>query len=897
MPDLAMTPSPGLRPLVVDSKRRLAEGRERIRQRHEKGSPGIQVCRAMTELYDSIVLELYRAALEDLGEAGPDGLEKLCCVVAHGGTGRQDLAPYSDVDLMLLHAEGADAQRRTARLAERMMRDVFDVGLQLGQSVRTIAQACNSARDDATICTSLIESRRLCGSPELFDSFKNRYKKATMRRADALLAIVEAARGEERNQYGETVYLLEPNLKRSRGGLRDIQFVRWVGFLKYGMAEPDGLRLQGDLSREDFDALQEAWEFLLQLRNDMHFHAGKSSDVLDKAEQMRLAAVRGFRGNAGQLPVEEFMQQYFRLTSRVSGIATRFIDRTRETPLWSKMMSPLVSHRFERDFVVGPQQIGLRRSAHAQLSTGLDEILRLCVLANLYDKPIDRDTIEAIREAVPKLPATPTPKTAEKFLVLLDHSARLPELLRMLHEVGALEKILPEFAHARCLLQFNEYHKYTVDEHTFRAVEYATALVGDTGVLGQAYEGLKRKRILHLALLLHDLGKGYAEDHSEVGLRIAAETVVRLGIEEADGEALKFLVHKHLVMSHLAFRRDTSDERVLLKFAVDVGSPEWLQMLFVLTCCDTAAVGPGTLNAWKTEVLADLYRRTRRKLTSDAADDDGTAALDERRGLVRSALAAVSKQASAQDTAWYEKRIAGLPPSYLRGVAPERIAEDLGKLRTLDRSQAIAQARYLPESNTTEYWIGTYEDIAPGVFHRLTGALAAQGLQILSAEINTLDEGLIVDRFWVQDPDYAAEPSSTRTDEVCRALVKSLDPRHNRRPVFRRVWGSAAVRNAALPALPTRVQTDNNTSDRYTVVDIFAADRRGLLYTITRTLFDMKLSVGVAKIGTYVDQVVDVFYVVDQKGKKIDSTAKLNELRTRLLVEIEAWERSDASKQ
>lgn len=882
----------GLRPLVVELKRRLAEGRERIRQRHEKGSPGIQVCRAMTELYDSIVLELYRSALDDLGEAGPDGLAKVCAVVAHGGTGRQDLAPYSDVDLMLLCADGGESHRRTTRLAERLMRDVFDVGLQLGQSVRTVKQACDSARDDATICTSLIESRLLVGNSELFDSFKNRYRRVMMRRSASLLNLVEAARGDERNQYGETVYLLEPNIKRSSGGLRDIQFVRWVGFLKYGLAEPDGLRLQGNLSREDFDALNEAWEFLLQLRNEMHFHAGKSNDVLDKAEQMRVAAVQGYQEEPGRLPVEKFMQRYFLLTSRVSGIAQRFLDRTRPPTIWSMVFTPLVSHRFERDFLVGPSVIGLRRSARKKRVLSLEEILKLCELASLYDKAVDREAVEAIREAVPSIPEGVSKQAAERFLALLDNSARLPALLRMLHEVGALEKILPDFNHARGLLQFNEYHKYTVDEHTFRAVERATALVGEESSLARAYRGLKRKRILHLALLLHDLGKGYAEDHSEVGLRIAAKTARDLEMDEADGEALKFLVHKHLVMSHLAFRRDTSDERVLLKFAVDVGSPEWLQMLFVLTCCDTAAVGPGTLNAWKTEVLTDLYRRTRRRLTSDLAEDDGSAALDERRRLVREALAAPEQEAK-----WYDKRLAGLPGSYLHTVEPARVAEDLRKLRKLDRSQAVAQAFYLPESNTTEYWIGTYEDIAPGVFHRLTGALSSQGLQILSAEINTLDDGLIVDRFWVQDPDFAAAPSESRIDDVCRALVKSLDPKHNRRPTFRRVWGSSTKRAAALPVLPTRVQTDNNTSDKYTVVDIFAADRRGLLYAITRTLFDMKLSVGVAKIGTYVDQVVDVFYVVDQKGKKIDSTAKLNELRTRLLVEIEAWERSEAARQ
>ena len=244
-----MKSAPGLRPLVVDVKRRLAEGRERIRARHAKGSPGIQVCRAMTELYDELVLELYHAALADLDEQGPQGLESICAVVAHGGTGRCDLAPYSDVDLMLLHAPSQEAERRTGRLAERLLRDVFDVGLQLGQSVRTTSQACQAARGDATICTSLIESRRLAGSVEVFEHFQRRYRKEMMRRGDGLLRLVEEARGEERSQYGETVYLLEPNVKRSSGGLRDIQLVRWTGFLKYGMAEPDGLKQLGVLTR------------------------------------------------------------------------------------------------------------------------------------------------------------------------------------------------------------------------------------------------------------------------------------------------------------------------------------------------------------------------------------------------------------------------------------------------------------------------------------------------------------------------------------------------------------------------------------------------------------------------------------------------------------------------
>ena len=629
----------------------------------------------------------------------------------------------------------------------------------------------------------------------------------------------------------------------------------------------------------------------LIIRNEMHFHAGKGNDLLDKAEQMRLAALFEYPGNPGQVPVEQFMQDYFRLTSRVNGLANRFLAAARDEPWWSRWFEPLVAHRFEDDYRVGPRSIGVRRGSLAKMQSDLGEIVRLFELANLTDKPIDRETVEAVRAAAPALPDVVTQPTSERFIALLSNPARLGELLRVMHDCGVLEKLIPDFAHARCLLQFNEYHKFTVDEHTLRAVEHATRLVQEPGALGQAYRGLKRKWMLHLALLVHDLGKGYVEDHSEVGRRIAAQLAERLHLSHDDGETLKFLVHKHLMMSHLAFRRDTSDEQLLVKFAVDVGSPEVLQMLFVLTACDLAAVGPGTLNAWKTEVLADLYARARERLTSDDPEAGAKAWVEQRRGEVRALLSAESSDA------WFARHVDTLPRGYLLNVAPQRAADDLQRLRKLGRRQAAAQARYVNESRSVEYWVGTYEDIVPGVFHRLTGALTSQGLQILSAEINTLDDGLIIDRFWVQDPDYAESPPADRLDDVCRALVSSIEKPQVAKPTFRRTWGAGGSRRTAnLPTLPTRVLTDNGTSDHATVIEIFAADRRGLLYTITRTLFEMELSVNVAKIGTYIDQVVDVFYVVDRKGKKIESQAKLNEIRTRLLVEIEAFERREAEQ-
>ncbi|HUY32054.1 MAG TPA: [protein-PII] uridylyltransferase [Pirellulales bacterium] len=877
---------PAMRANVVAARERLAEGREKLRRRHAKGSPGIQVCGALADLFDTVILELFEAARAELG--GADTADTVA-LVAHGGYGRRDVAPFSDIDLMLLYSAGLE--RRVAPLAQRIVRDLFDAGLALGQSVRTPAQACQFARRDATICTSLAESRLLAGSEALFGKFLRRFRRQSQRRAAALMTAIETARRKERLQYGETVYLLEPNVKRSRGGLRDIQLLRWIGFVRFGLNDPDALRLRGDLPPEDHDAVRRAQEFLLRLRNEMHFHAGKSYDLLDRAEQLRLAEVYEFKGDAGLLPVEQFMREYFRLTDGVSHVVQRFIANSRPGPRWGQWLGLLFSHQFERDFRIGPTQIAANARGLAKLKGDLEQILRLADLANLYDKPIGHATCEAIRAAAPGLSDEITGRTADRFLSLLSQPARLASLLRGLHEMGVLEKIIPAFGHARCLLQFNEYHKYTVDEHCLRAVEIATQFQGDPGPLGSVYRRLRRKWLLHLALLLHDLGKGYAEDHSEVGLRIARETARRLGLSEADTETLCFLVHKHLLMAHLAFRRDTSDNQLVVRFAVEVGSPEAMQMLFVLTAADISAVGPGVLNAWKIEVLADLHRRTMRHLAGETPALASEESLRNRRSAVLACLGDSNRRP------WFEKQLAELSAAYLLGMPPSDLASELNQLCSLAPGEVLALGRYQEETGTIEYKVGTFEYVTPGVFHKLAGALAHKGLQILSAEIHTLADGLIFDRFYVHDPDFAGTPAPERIDDVCRALVESLRQPSGIQPVFRRVWRAGAERRpAALTPLPAQVRVDNATSNRYTIFDVFAADRMGLLYTIARSLFQSGLSVSVAKIGTYLDQVVDVFYVTDQAGRKVSDEGRLKEIRLRLLAAIEEFERQESQR-
>lgn len=868
-----------LRQVVVAVKQQLAAGREKLKAQHDKGSPGVQVCAGLTELLDRVVLELYEDALAGLPNSQREVVAEQTALVAHGGYGRRDVAPYSDVDLMLLHA--APSQHDATAFVRQFTQGIYDAGLQLGFSVRTSRLARGMAMKDAQIFSSLAEARRLAGSTELFNRFFTRFRRDAMKRSRSLIAGVDRERREERLKFGDTVYLLRPNIKKSRGALRDIQLVRWVGFARYGETDPESLYRAGAITSEDRSKLRDAYEFLLRLRNELHFRTGKAQDVFEKSDQLLLAEVYGYQGYEGVLPVEQFMREYFEHTSEVRYTSAHFVSNALSKQSLASIFAPLLTRKIDDQFRMGPAQIGAVRDRLDDIRGNLVQVLRLMELSNSHNKRIDQPTWQAIRDTMTKQPVAFSSEAGDRFLALLAQPARLGSMLRRLHQMRVLEKIVPAMAHARCLMQFNEYHKYTVDEHSLRAVEAAAARVNEPGPVGDAYRGIKNKRTLHLALLLHDLGKGFPEDHSEVGLQLAAETAAHLNLPEQEAETIKFLVHKHLVMPHLAFRRDIDDESVILQFVIDVGSPDVLTQLYVLSCCDLEAVGPGVLNDWKLNLLTELYHRAMRHLTGERS----AAGVSEQLAGLRNDVRDLS--AGGEDSAWWNEQINALPSGYLLGNTAERIFEELSQVRGLSTNDVIAWGRYLPESSAVEYTVICDTRIARGIFHRLTGALTSKGQQILSAEINTLPGEIALDRFFVNDFDFNGKPPDERLAEVAQALTSALKKPTRQPPNFRRTWQSGEAGERTFARLPTRVQIDNNTAENFTIVDIFAHDRMGLLYTITATLFELNLSVSVAKIGTYLDQVVDVFYVTDEQGSKIEDEQRIAEIRASLLDAIE----------
>jgi [protein-PII] uridylyltransferase len=876
----------GWREKLTQQRLRLQSLRDEARQRYAGGAPGLQVAALICQMTDEVICELFEAVLLDFPAAVREPIRQQVAIVAVGGTGRGELAPYSDVDLLFLHASRCGVSLHEC--ISQVVRDCWDAGIKLGHSVRTPRDALAAARLDPQFATSLVEARLLWGSERLFETLASRFRRQVGRGnfAGFYRAVLDE-RQAERQQFGETERQLEPDVKRSPGGLRDIQLIRWIGFARYGTPDLGLLRLEGALSREDEQALVEAQEFITRIRVDLHFSAGKAQEVLTREEQLRLADLHGISPTAGQRPVERFMQKFFRHSTGVADVATRFVDRHRPISPAAYFWNFVRSHRSNRYYRVSGDEIDVIPGYRGLVGATLESLLNVFELAAQYSVRLSPALVELVRQAVPHLSRTIHPEASQRFLSILRSTGQVGSQLRDLYRTGLLEIVVPEMSHARCLLQFNQYHAYTVDEHSIRAVEAAERFEGDPGALGTAYRSIKHREVLHLALLLHDLGKGYERDHSEVGRDIAADVAARLGLSPQQSQTLIFLVHKHLLMAHLAFRRDISEVPMLVRFSRDVGSPELLRMLLVLTAADMSAVGPGTWTSWKEELLTGMFEGALQILSGAPPKFREAERIREISAAVRKLLA----QSPGIRLELSEAELESLPLHYLTATPPEQIVRDLAAIRCLGPDEVVVQGKYEPATSTLEYRIITHDAVGSGLFHKITGVLTAKGLQILSANICTTQRQIVIDSFRVRDLDHVGEVPEFRTREVetavrevlqGRATVEQLFGRHRR---FQRAEPSQICRE------PTRVVIDNDSSERFTVIDVFANDRRGLLYTIASTLLDSGLSISLAKISTHIDQVLDVFYVTEREGNKLQDGTRLATIQTALQSRIEEFER------
>jgi [protein-PII] uridylyltransferase len=877
----------------------LAGHRQALRQRLLDGATGAEVMTALTEFVDGLNVDRYRNAMRQAGEGAQVAGAQHCCLIALGGYGQRELAPYSDIDVMFLYSEKAG--EAAPALFREVLHHLWDLGFQVGHSMRTIHDCIELAAEDLTIRTAMMTSRFLAGSPYLFQEFHRRYfREVVGRGAGRFIEQKMEERRREYEKFGQTVYLLEPNVKKSKGGLRDFHLLRWAGMAKFQAATLQDLTDRGLLSRQDFFSLTEARDFLWRVRAFLHVEAGMAQEILSFDEQVRLASLYGFQDRPHLLGVEQFMQQYYRYTMGLHETMLRFVDRCQAVPAKRRSTRAQPSVTVDGYFVVTGRNLTVPSELRARVLDSPELLLRLFEMARSRRLKINTDLMDEIHSHMDSMSneAFRTPEVSRVFLKILAGPGPVAPTLEAMHRVHLLEKLIPVFASLRGLMQFNQYHKYTVDEHTLLAVAKAEALSLEHGIIGEIYQEIRRKDLLHLAILLHDLGKGRKEDHSEVGKVIAEETAARLGCDEQETRTLVFLVHKHLLMTNTAFRRDPYDEKVFLPFAKEVETSEVLRMLLVLTIADIAAVGPGVLTKWKESLLIQLYLRTLPALSGEQEKTVGPEFLKQ----LAIEVAREFMDTMAGRLEWVESQLSQFPLRYLHGTPPNRIAAHLGAVGRLKAGDVLVEETFNEELGMSEYTVITHDNLTPGLFSKMAGAMAAEGLEILDAQINTRDDGIVVNTFQASDPDYVGVPPEERRASVAETIVRVLKGEEALDHLLRRNTRLSSVRRSAPTHHATEVVIDNGVCDRHTVIDVFADDTQGLLYTITHAIFQLGLSVHAARISTSLDddieqslrtvgrhQVVDVFYVTDRDGAKVEDHARLEAIRSTIKRDIDLF--------
>lgn len=851
--------------------------RQRARAMLEAGTPGIQIAGSICEATDQLLLTLIEETLHSCGKSEAE-IREQGAVIAVGGTGRGELAPYSDIDLLFLHQ--ADKANDFEEFVPRFVQICWDSGIQLGHATRDIPTCLTLARKDPQIATALVEARFLWGNEKLCQRLVQQFRQKVINtRRRQFIEDCMRARANGGSTDGPPAQELEPDIKSSSGGLRDLHLIRWIGYARYGIKDIDSLRLQGALSKADAAQLKDAWEFLTRLRIDLHLNAGKEHDRLTRDDQLRIARERGFEETETQRSVERFMQDYFKHSSALATITQRFAQLQCPRSFLELTRDLMIGHRAEGVLYVGANQITVAERNLPQVCESLESILRAFKASALYGVPLAPKVLEAIQARVPQLDKAVSAESARLFMDIFRCTKSLPPVLRAMFTTRLLDVVIPDVSRIRNLLQFNQYHHFTVDEHTLRAVETVVSFEQDEGPIGAAYRSISHKEILHLAVFLHDIGKGFKRDHCIVGEEIAMRIGARLFLPAYQTEQIALLVRKHLEMADIAWRRDITDSSLILSFSREIGSPDTLRMLYVLTAADVTAVGPGTWTQWKAGLLAELFDRCLVMLSGKRYSYHEAERIRFAQEEVTKILEA---HAPGEITAeWIESQLQGFSPYYLTTTPPPRIADDLRVIRTLGPEDIEVLFGWNEETQISEYRIITRNPLATtGCFYKMCGVLAAHHLEILSADINTTNEGVVVDSYWVSDRNFTSRPPDTRFEEVAETFRDVLQSKTKVESLFvrKRRFGSDRI-PAKVSNLPLRVQIDNVSSENRTIIDVFAHDRPGLLYTVAKALYDLKLSVDLAKIATHFDQVLDVFYVIEADQNKISSPERLREVK------------------
>jgi [protein-PII] uridylyltransferase len=859
-------------------KQALLDGRAEIARRlEEKPWQGSETAAAYAFLTDQIL----RSAWDHVAAESPP--DEPLLLMAVGGYGRGEMALHSDVDIAFVTPQAPSGP--TAAFIEGLLYLLWDLGLKLGPSTRSVDQLIEAAASEHTVGTALLEARYLWGDEALFELAEARFRREVV--AGDVRAFVTRKldeRNERHRRMGDSRYVVEPNVKEGKGGLRDLHTLFWIGKYAYQVRGVPELVDVGLLSRDELRQFQRAERFLWAVRCHLHLVAGRAEERLTFDYQREIAARMNYADRAGSSPVERFMRHYFLHAKTVGDLTGVFMAHLDEKfakkglrfglPTLRRRPRKLEGLVLDRGRLALPSDDWFRQDPV--------RLIRLFALADLHGLEIHPLAMRAAARDSKLVDSTvrADPVANALFLDVLT-SPRDPEaVLRWMNEAGVFGRFVPDFGRVVAQMQFDMYHHYTVDEHSIRAIGLLARI--ERGELKEEhplavalFRYLGSRRVLYVAVLLHDIAKGRGGDHSLLGAEVALALCPRLGLSEWETETVAWLVRWHLFMSATAFKRDVADPETVRAFVERVKSLERLRLLYVLTVVDIAAVGPGVWNGWKRQLLRALF---------EAAEENLRLGHKQKGRPER--IAAVQEDLAGR-LGWEESRFARftwrLPDSYWLSEPPEVIERNAALMDSADRAPARTRPiATLVDRDRGATLVSVYAGDRPGLFYRLSAAISLAGGSIIDARIHTTLDGMAMDNFLVQDSAGGAFAERHQLKRLDEAVLRALD---GEAPELETLEAKALPRPRAHAfTIHPAVFIDSHASSRYTVVEVNARDRAALLSGLARALYESRTAVHSAHIATYGERAVDVFYLTDLAGRKLDGPARLKTLQARLLA-------------
>src|SRR6516164_4712166 len=864
---------------VAPLKAALTKGQAEIRRRFEATGDGAAVMREQSFLMDQMIRALFDLVTGDIYPLpNPTSGERLA-IVAVGGYGRGELAPYSDIDLLFLLPYKRTPH--TEQVVEYLLYLLWDLGLKIGQATRSVDECLRQAKSDLTIRTGLLEARYLWGEQGLFRDLKKRFDSDIVRGTAAQFVEGKLVERDARHQrVGDSRYQLEPNVKEGKGGLRDLHTLFWIAKYIYRTDDVGKLVDLGVLTPEESLRFDRAQKFLWTVRCHLHYLAGRAEERLTFDLQTEIGRRMNYTDHAGSRGVERFMKHYF-LVAKDVGDLTRIFCAILEADQKHKRRLSWVrwgsARRALGGFVVDGERLTIPSEDYFKKDSLA--LLRLFHVAQQHELDIHPRALRAASQSLRLInqKLREDPEANRLFLEILTSRKDPETALRRMNEAGIFGRFIPEFGRVVAQMQYDMYHHYTVDEHTLFAIGIlhkieSGALKEELPLATQLMPTIVSRRALYLAVLLHDIAKGRGGDHSERGEQIALKLGPRLGLAVDETETVAWLVRWHLLMSGTAFKRDIGDPQTIGDFVDRVQSPERLKLLYVLTVADIRAVGPTVWNGWKATLLRDLYHRA-------IAVMAGGLTIEEEDARVAEAMAAVRQRlADFTDEEFAAFAKTGYPFYWLSFDAEAQARHARLMRAAAGGAPLVVENRVDQKRGVTEITLYTADHA--GLFSRIAGALAFSGANIVDAKVMTMANGMALDTFWVQD--LAGRPFD-RPDKLAKlagvfeqVLTGDLKPHRElaRPPAF-------PSRTQVFTVMP-RVLVDNKASASHTVIEVNGRDRPGLLFELTRALTGLNLQVSSAKISTFGEKVVDVFYVKDLFGHKVEHPVKLVDVQRTL---------------